>query len=64
MPTQEDVMNQDRRSFLKSAGYVGAATLSATMAAPTYAAAQASGEGGKLSELNRLDATELASRIA
>lgn len=57
-------MDQDRRSFLKSAGCVGAATLAATMAAHTSAAEQASGEGGKSSELNRLDATELASRIA
>jgi aspartyl-tRNA(Asn)/glutamyl-tRNA(Gln) amidotransferase subunit A len=57
-------MDQDRRSFLKSAGCVGAATLAATIAAPTSAAAQASSEDGELGELNRLDATELASRIA
>jgi aspartyl-tRNA(Asn)/glutamyl-tRNA(Gln) amidotransferase subunit A len=61
---REDVMNQDRRAFLKSAGCVGAATLAATMAVPSAAAAQASGEGSKLNELNRLDATELAARIA
>ena len=57
-------MDQDRRSFLKSAGSVGAMTLAATMAAQTSAAAQATGDGGKLSELNRLDAAEIASRIA
>jgi aspartyl-tRNA(Asn)/glutamyl-tRNA(Gln) amidotransferase subunit A len=57
-------MDQDRGAFLKSAGCVGAATLAATMATPTAAAAQASGESSKLTELNRLDATELAARIA
>jgi amidase len=34
------------------------------MATQTSAAAQAGSEGAKLSELNRLDATEIASRIA
>jgi aspartyl-tRNA(Asn)/glutamyl-tRNA(Gln) amidotransferase subunit A len=34
------------------------------MAAPTSAAAETSGAGGKLNELNQLDATELAARIA
>ena len=57
-------MDQDRRSFLKSAGCVGAVTLAATMTAQTSAVAQASGDGGKLRELNRLDAAEIASRIA
>jgi hypothetical protein len=57
-------MEQDRRSFLKSAGCIGAATLAATVATQTSTAAPASGEDGKLTELNRLDATELASRIA
>jgi hypothetical protein len=57
-------MDQGRRSFLKSAGRVGAATLAATMAAQTSAAARAGSEDAKLSELNRLDATEIASRIA
>ena len=57
-------MDQDRRSFLKSVGCVGAATLAATMTAQTSAGAQATGDGGKLSELNRLDAAEIASRIA
>ena len=57
-------MDQDRRSFLIAAGCVGAMTLAATMAAQTSAAAQATGDGGKLSELNRLDAAEIASRIA
>jgi aspartyl-tRNA(Asn)/glutamyl-tRNA(Gln) amidotransferase subunit A len=56
-------MDQDRRSFLKSAGCVGALTFAA-VAAPTSAGAQATGEGAKLSELNRLDAAEIASRIA
>jgi aspartyl-tRNA(Asn)/glutamyl-tRNA(Gln) amidotransferase subunit A len=57
-------MDQGRRAFLKSVGGVSAATLAATMATPTFGAAQASGGGGKLNELNRLDATELAARIA
>jgi hypothetical protein len=61
---REDAMDQDRRAFLKSAGCVTAATLAATMAAPTSAAAETSGAGGKLNELNQLDATELAARIA
>ena len=56
-------MDQDRRSFLKSAGY-GVATFAATIATPPSIAAAAISDGGKLSELNRLDATELASRIA
>ena len=56
-------MDQDRRSFLKSAGY-GVATLAATIATPPSIAAAAISDGGKLCELNRLDATELASRIA
>jgi aspartyl-tRNA(Asn)/glutamyl-tRNA(Gln) amidotransferase subunit A len=57
-------MEQDRRSFLKSTALVGAATLAPKMAAPISAAAQANGAGGNLNELNRLDATELASQIA
>jgi Amidase len=57
-------MDQDRRSFLKSTGYVGAATLAATLATRTSATAQAVGDGGKLSDLNRLNAAEIASRIA
>jgi len=57
-------MDQDRRSFLRSAGYVSAATVAATLATRTSAAAQAVGDTGKLSELNRLNATELAFRIA
>jgi aspartyl-tRNA(Asn)/glutamyl-tRNA(Gln) amidotransferase subunit A len=57
-------MDQDRRSFLKTAGYAGAATVAATMVAPGEAAAQAGRAGSGLNEINRLDATELATRIA
>ena len=44
-------MDQDRRSFLKSAGY-GVATFAATIATPPSIAAAAISDGGKLSELN------------
>src|SRR6516162_10112539 len=56
----EGIMNQDRRSFLKSAGSFGAATMPPTK----VSAEERSSDGGKLSELNRLDATELAARIS
>jgi aspartyl-tRNA(Asn)/glutamyl-tRNA(Gln) amidotransferase subunit A len=52
-------MEQDRRSFLRTAGSAAAA-----MATQIAATAQSKGAGSGLTELNRLDATELASRIA
>lgn len=56
-------MDPDRRSFLKTIGNAAAATVAATTA-PTATAAQTRPAGARLRELNRLDATELASRIA
>jgi Asp-tRNA(Asn)/Glu-tRNA(Gln) amidotransferase A subunit family amidase len=57
-------MNQDRRSFLKSAGSFGAATFAPAMPPTRVTTEQRNSDGGKLSELNRLDAAELADRIS
>jgi Asp-tRNA(Asn)/Glu-tRNA(Gln) amidotransferase A subunit family amidase len=55
-------MTQNRRSFLKTVGSASAAAVTA-LAVPMAVAAQTGPTGG-LKELNRLDASELAGRIA
>lgn len=55
-------MDQDRRTLLKSAVGVGAATVAAKLASSTSAGAQTN--AGGLSELNRVSAIDLASQIA
>jgi aspartyl-tRNA(Asn)/glutamyl-tRNA(Gln) amidotransferase subunit A len=59
-----EAKDQDRRSFLKSVGYAGAAAAGAALAEPNKAAAQSIKTAAGLGELNRLDAGELAMRIA
>jgi aspartyl-tRNA(Asn)/glutamyl-tRNA(Gln) amidotransferase subunit A len=56
-------MDQDRRSFLKASGVVGAATITGALAASAPASAQIR-TSSSASDLNQLDASELAARIA
>jgi hypothetical protein len=59
---EEMIMDHDRRTFLRSAAGIGAATIATKLAAPTPSGAQPI--TGGLSELNRLTASDMASLIA
>jgi aspartyl-tRNA(Asn)/glutamyl-tRNA(Gln) amidotransferase subunit A len=59
---EEMIMDHDRRTFLRSAAGIGAATIATKLAAPTPSGAQPITDN--LSELNRLTASDLASLIA